>query len=437
MFPLLTLFVLAGAGCFLGLQVFWAWRLARSYPPRPTPKLSDERLPRVAVLLPLRGADPSLSRCLEGLLSQDYPDYEVRIIIDHPDDPAWEVVRTVVGIGRPAAGTSPQAGLRSGAEARCGAVKVQVSPLEARRETCSLKLSSLLQAIADLDEARQAVVLIDADVVPGPTWLRDLVTPLTDPAVGAASGVRWYVPTDANWGTLVRAIWNAAAFTQNHAFSVPWGGSLAIRRDVLRDTDILDRWAHSFCEDTGSYQALRDLGLRLVHVPAATMVNTESIDLKGCRAFIRRQMLTTRLYHPNWPWILTCCLGSVMFLAAAVLLAGITFLVGEWAQAASLAGIVLLYLAGLGSAQCWIDRHVHRLVRDRGETPLAASWKQLPAAVLTQLVHLCCLTGACRRRSIKWRGITYEFLSRSQLRLVAYHPYQASTTVPEATVSII
>jgi cellulose synthase/poly-beta-1,6-N-acetylglucosamine synthase-like glycosyltransferase len=58
------------------------------------------------------------------------------------------------------------------------------------------------------------LAVIDADAVPHRWWLRDLVAPLSDPRVGVATGNRWYMPEHANWGSLVRYLWNVGAVVQ-------------------------------------------------------------------------------------------------------------------------------------------------------------------------------------------------------------------------------
>ncbi|MDB9335702.1 glycosyltransferase, partial [Nodularia spumigena] len=54
--------------------------------------LPDEQLPKTAVILCLRGADPFLPNCIEALLNQDYPEYDLKLIVDSPQDPAWQIV---------------------------------------------------------------------------------------------------------------------------------------------------------------------------------------------------------------------------------------------------------------------------------------------------------------------------------------------------------
>src|SRR5439155_52717 len=62
----------------LFVQLLWAWRFVALYRRRPAKPIADEQLPRAAVILSLRGADPSLAGCLRGLLAQNYPHYDVK-----------------------------------------------------------------------------------------------------------------------------------------------------------------------------------------------------------------------------------------------------------------------------------------------------------------------------------------------------------------------
>src|SRR4051812_43204348 len=79
-----------------GVQAYWALRLAVRYPPRAVADDPDRAWPRVTVLLPLRGSDPVLADCLRGLCRQEYPSYQIHIIVDSSDDPAWATIREVL-----------------------------------------------------------------------------------------------------------------------------------------------------------------------------------------------------------------------------------------------------------------------------------------------------------------------------------------------------
>jgi hypothetical protein len=405
---MICLSALAG---LVALQLFWGWRFVRQFrlPGGQTGAECD--LPRVVVLLPVRGTDPSLACCLRGLLNQDYPHYEIRIIVDSIEDPAWSLVHEVLGPHQPP--------------------RVQVSTLHTRRQTCGLKSSALLQAIGTLDKSCQVVALIDADVIPQRSWLRDLVRPLMNPKVGATTGIRWFRAKAATWGSLVRYVWNAAASVQMYALHIPWGGSLALRADLFRRSDLLQKWAVSLWEDTACYRTLRDLGLQLHFVPAATMINQETTDLKGCFRFIRRQMLNVRLYHESWPTILAHGIGSALALMATLVFAGIALAAGNGQGAAMLLAGLLLYGAGLGVGLVWVESHIQRSACERGEAAFARPWQALCAIPLAHIVYFACLVSASALRKVSWRGITYEFKGPWVVRMRGYRPYRLRKTADQ------
>ena len=276
------------------LAVVFLRTLAGFRQPRP----GESACPKAAVVLCLRGRDPFLEKCLELLLAQDYPDYQLHVVVDGRQDPAWQVAESLAE--------------------RYGAERVHIETLDDRRDTCSLKCSSVTQAIERLDPSFQVAALVDADTMPHSTWLRDLVAPLADERVGAATGNRWYMPAGGSWGALVRYLWNAAAIVQMYWYEVPWGGTLAVKRKVIDDLDLLGRWRRAFCEDTMLYRQLGRRGLRVRFVPSLMMVNREDCGVGACRRWISRQLLTMRLYHPLWPLVLLHGFGTTLLLAVAV-----------------------------------------------------------------------------------------------------------------------
>jgi hypothetical protein len=403
------------------VQLIWAWRFTALSRRRQFTTVPDEQLPRAAVVLSLRGADPSLVGCLDGLLKLDYPRYDVKIIIDSREDPAWDLVRKIV--------------------AEAGADNVEIQSLDQRRDTCSLKLSALVQAVGRLDASFGVVAFVDADVHVYPGWLRDMVAPLSEPGVGASNGIRWFLPAEANWGTLARYLWNAAACTQMVAFQIPWGGSLAFRADVLRDAGLLDRWGRSFCEDTGAYRALRDRGLAIRFVGPATLVSHETIDLPTCFRFVRRQLLAARLYHESWPYVLTLGLTNSAALLTALVLCGTFAWLGEWVHATWMGGLFVGQFLALAVGLVGIERPIRRLARGRGEpaTPLRRTTlpKILLAIPLATAVHSACLVAAAVARRVRWRGITYLVKGPHDVRLLTYHPFRPPEETPERKASLI
>jgi len=64
------------------VTAIWTWALRR----QPPSLLTDQQCPKAAVVLCLRGKDPFLADCLRALLTQDYPCFDVRIVVDANDD---------------------------------------------------------------------------------------------------------------------------------------------------------------------------------------------------------------------------------------------------------------------------------------------------------------------------------------------------------------
>ncbi|MDY0165514.1 MAG: glycosyltransferase family 2 protein [Thermoguttaceae bacterium] len=388
----------------------------RSPPPDPTQSgRPSTPVPKAAMILCLRGPDPFLAETLQAAVAQDYADYRLFVVIDHPDDPAWCVVEQTLGAPPPQ--------------------HVEFVQLSNRRETCSLKCSSLVQVVENLDESFDFVALLDADTVPHRTWLAELAAPLADPLVGAATGNRWYMPGQRSWGALVRYLWNAAAVVQMYCYGIPWGGTLAVKLAELRETDLLDRWAHAFCEDTMLFAALRRRGRRVAFVPTLMMVNRESCSLGGFFRWVRRQLLTARLYHPGWPAVLFHGLITTFGLGVGAGGLAVALAMQLWNAAFWLASGLLVYGAAMPVLLGVLERGARAVVAPRGEpvdwmhrtTPL---W--LVAAIpLTQAVYFAALLSAAFTRRVDWRGVVYQVDGPRQIRLLEYEPFRSEIGSPE------
>ncbi len=258
-------------------------------------KVREEKLPPAAVILCVRGSDPTLPVCLEGLLNQDYHDYEIHVVLDNDSDPAAQLVRSTVWKH----------------DARNVRIHILRDP-DARR---GLKVSATLQALESLSDRVEAIAFLDADAEPDSAWLRNLVLPLNKQGVGATSGLRWFAPESRNAGSLIRARWNLYALILMRQCNIAWGGSLAIRRDVLATTDLKQKWAETVCEDTCVGDALEKAGLSVQLVPEVAMINREQTGMIGCWRFMVRQLVFKRLYSQNW-WMML--LFDLIFAALAV-----------------------------------------------------------------------------------------------------------------------
>jgi len=375
---------------------------------RPRPPLpADGECPRAAVLLSVRGDDPFLAQCVEGLLRQDYPRYAVRIVVDHVEDPAWRVIDEVVR--------------------RHPGSPVRVAPLTKRYGTCTLKANSLLEAIDGLEEDCEVIAILDADVIPHRTWLRELVQPFRDEGVAAATGTRWYMPARPNLASLVRYAWNAGAVVQMHWGRCTWGGTMAIRAGLVHETDLRERWRHAVASDTALDSSIRQAGGKVAFVPALTSVNRESCTMKSFWRFLKRQLLHSRLKGTDWPLIVLHAGATTAALFAAATILIVAGLRGQGSAAALAAGGLAAYglamLAMLGA----LEAAVRMAVRGRGERTrwLTAGTvlKLLVAIPLTQMVHTAAIPTVRFLREVTWRGVGYRIEGRG-VRLVRYEPYR-------------
>ena len=134
------------------------------------------------ILVPLRGADPKLRETLLRLLRQDYPRFEIHVIVDNPNDPAYSIANQVL--------------------AEHGPTNMHVRWIEDRRTTCGLQCSALYEAMEHVDDDVEIIVGIDGDVLTHPTWMRELVEPFGDESVGVTHGNRWFTPSEDHLGRI-------------------------------------------------------------------------------------------------------------------------------------------------------------------------------------------------------------------------------------------
>ncbi|TAE60218.1 MAG: glycosyltransferase family 2 protein [Nostocales cyanobacterium] len=386
------------------LTLIFIWYL-RTYK---QPQLSDQELPKTAVILCLRGADPFLPNCVRSLLQQNYPEYDLKLILDSPEDPAWKITQEVI--------------------AETKATNYQISTLRTVRHNCSLKCSSLIQAIADLDDSYQVIALVDADTIVHQNWLRELVTPLTNEQVGLTTGNRWYIPTGKYWGSLIRYAGNVSTVVQMFLFQVPWGGSLAIKKQVIQETEILTKWSAAFGDDMLLHKIIKKHGLKIKFVPSLLILNREEIDFTSFFTSLKRLILCCRLYHPNWIALIGDAISSILFPTLTILLSLGFLLTSEWEQAFSLFKSYMIYIIGLLILMLVMELAVQENLRSQHQRtpqiPLKTILKMLIAIPFTQWIYGLAILSSLWMSTVTWRGLSYRIKSPWQIHLVEYHPYQ-------------
>ena len=126
----------------------------------------DGQPPAVSVLKPVHGAEPRLKQNVESFFRQDYPEYEILFAADEENDAALPIIREV-------AARYPNV--------KCSILVTGLPELPNPPAYSFFRMSQV--AVNDI------LVTSDSDVEVAPNYLREVVAPMLDPAVGMVTCV--------------------------------------------------------------------------------------------------------------------------------------------------------------------------------------------------------------------------------------------------------
>ena len=368
-------------------------------------------MPFASVFVPCRGLDQGLRSNLAALFLQHYPSYELVFISDHAEDPALAVAESLA------------------AEFEGQTVARVRFVVAGRAEHSGQKVHNLLAAIAETDASSEVFVFVDTDARTRPDWLRSLVAPLADEAVGAATGYRWFLPVAGGFASHLRSVWNASiasALGPDVWRNFCWGGSTAIRRATFDQLNVLDEWRGALSDDYALTRALQRENLAIKFVPACLTASHEDCTWRELFEFTTRQLKITRVYAPRlWKIVLVSnaifcavCYGGALVVARRAF-SGQSFII-------PLALLALITLCGTLKAALRLRAVNLALAREGAHVPGVARLAHLTLWTLTSAIFLWNAVAAACSRRISWRGITYEMRSPTQTRVVSPPPPKES-----------
>ncbi len=343
---------------------------ARRFFSRPR-HLAAEFTPPISVLKPVRGLDPECYKNFSSFCRQDYPDYEVLFCVSDPGDPAVEVVRRV-------SREFPERKIRLIVEGSARGSNDKVTKL--------IRLEK---------EARYPVlVLSDSDVRVDTDYLRTLIAPLADPAVGAATslykeiGARSVI-TDLEAIGLVTDFYPGLLVDwQLEGVKFALGSSIALRRDALDRIGGFEAQENRVADDLQLGRRIAAQGYRVELLPyAVSMV----ADYETLRELAQKRLRWAVVMRHMRPW------GHL----------GLLFTQGlAWSLAAIVArpvpAVIVTFLAAyiaLRFAVGWLIA-----VRGLGLRDFPKKFWLIP---VWDLFAFLIWVASFARRRIRWRGAEY------------------------------
>ncbi|MBW6400644.1 glycosyltransferase [Roseomonas sp. HJA6] len=279
----------------------------------------------------------------------------------------------------------------------------------------SQKATNMIAALARLDAEDDALVLLDADILPQDHWLSWLATPAMNGAADVVTGYRWHALDGAGPGRHVVA-WLDRSLALGPRFlatGLVWGGSVAISRDALGRMDLPGALANTFSTDGAISRRARALGLRVLTRRAVLLPTPPEGGDREAIAFKTRQLQIVHVYVPSlWVW-----LGLALHAEALALPVALLGLAGD--------GLALGFLAAVsavGLGRAVLHDRVTRAVGIR-EGAVARGVQLVLGALapVTAPAVVALFWTSARTRVIRWRHIEYEVLGPEEVRVLRRH----------------
>ncbi|MBN1764274.1 MAG: glycosyltransferase [Sedimentisphaerales bacterium] len=368
-----------------------AWRHFSFYL-RKYQRNSTKYLPRTALICPCKGLDTTFDKNIDSLFHQEYPDYEIFFVVESPDDPAYERLKNTIS-AKSSNSDCPQAHL------------IIAGPAQ----TCAQKVYNLLTVYKSLSDDIEVMAFIDSDACLKPNFLSGLVYPLKRDRVGAATGYRWFVPTDYRFSSIVLSAMNAFFASQlgPHPWNCVWGGAMALRHEVFDRIGLDKVWRNTCTDDYSLTRTVRQAGLSIAFVPGCFVASYESTNWSDLYWFARRQFIITRVCVPKL-WMLAV-LGVGHFVLAFWLGMGVSmYLYMNNLSYAGYAAILpgVLYLSSVIKG-VFRQFAIRKILPDDRKRLLIPGLVDIFLQPVVGLFTLTCLLSASFSRVIDWRGIRY------------------------------
>jgi cellulose synthase/poly-beta-1,6-N-acetylglucosamine synthase-like glycosyltransferase len=335
--------------------------------------------PKVALIIPCKGLDYNLKGNIQSWLDQNYPNFEIFVIVESDLDESVAVLKEFQSLRFSVSG---------------------------KAEHCGQKIHNLRYVIERLPGEFEVLVFADSDGKLKTDWLSSLVGELIQHREDAVTGYRWFLP-DGSLFSHFRAVWNSAVltlFTESGKSNFAWGGATAIFRKTFEEMNIFSYWEGSLSDDLSLTRAIYSAGRKIRFAPRAIALSEGNVTAKEFFSWIARQFLITKLYHP-FLWLGTFVYHWIWFvwLITGVVFRPVYFVI---------AFLVLQFFQGM-KAEIRLSC-MKRLFGDAAGSR-AIAWLLSP---VMGLINTVILTSNLFSRTVSWRGIKYRVKGPNSLTII-------------------
>lgn len=347
------------------------------------------------MVMPCKGLENGLEENIKAILSQEYPNYEVVLVTDNENDPAYSLARSVIA---------------KNPSANATLFTAEQSP------TCSGKVAALLTALKKTQGQADVYAFIDSDSLAAPTWLSELVDPLIDQSIGATTGFRWYFPAGGGFWSYVESAWNAAgtSILFDQRFHFPWGGATAVRAETLEKIKIRDAWLNAVSDDIALTLALRRNGYRTLFLPQCVVAtHNQTTRARFLEWAVRQTALTKVLNKGLWRYALVAYgfVDLVLALGLTSLALGFFLEPGWLIPAALLLSPSILGILNSVQRYSAFEQALPHFSREFRKTRILGAF----ASLLVPWAMTYCLAKSASLREIEWRGRKYPINKQNAL----------------------
>lgn len=345
--------------------------------------------PAVSIIKPTKGVDQSAHSNFRSFCQQEYGgDYELLFCVEGSSDPAIPTIRGLM------------------AEHPAQQIRLVLSdPADARSFG---KLKNMIAGVAA--SSYEVIVFSDSDSRVPPTFLRDTVAPMRDPAIGIAFGAPAYTGSQ-DWPAALTSIsvneltLRIATLHVFGLFKGAIGTMMVVRRDVLERIGGLEQLGWQIADDIQLARIIHRHGYRihLLEQPARVVHHHDSF--RGWWAHSHRWLVVVRHY---WPvhFVLMCLVDVALWWSLLYL--GLGLVLDRTASIGlGLLGVVLT--AALLSAAI-----VN--VAFAGNRSL---WRHIWVVWALELLRLPLLVYSCLTNEVVWRNRKFHVDPDGTTRTVA------------------